>query len=50
LRTIREFFPRLDDQRREGVKAEVILRILSLFQSRPEGPLTLERLTGGKVK
>lgn len=48
LRTIKNFFPRLDDQRREGVKADVILRILSIFQPRPQGPLTFEKLTGKK--
>lgn len=50
MRNIREFFPGMNSQRREGVKAEVILRILSIFQPRPQGPLTLEKLTGGKVK
>jgi hypothetical protein len=48
LRTIREFFPRLDNQRREAVKADIILRILSIFQPRPQGPLTFEKLTGKK--
>ena len=48
MRTIKNFFPRLDDQRREGVKADVILRILSIFQPRPQGPLTFEKLTGKK--
>lgn len=50
MRNIREFFPGATSQRRESVKADVILRILSIFQPRPQGPLTLEKLTGGKVK
>lgn len=51
MRNIREFFPgAATDKRRDSVKAEVLLRILSVFQPRPQGPLTLEKLTGGKVK
>jgi hypothetical protein len=50
MRNIREFFPGVSDERRTQVKADVILRILSVFQPRQQGPLTLEKLTGGKVK
>jgi hypothetical protein len=46
MRALKESFPCVDEKRRGYVKAEIVLRILSIFAPRRDSKLRFENLIG----